>query len=498
MKFENLSFGAPAAERDIGIGLLDYFYETNAFNRIQARQKVIVLGNRGSGKSAIFKVFADKERKSGTIVIELKPEDYSYEMFSTVLSKEHEGSWAKIGAYTAAWKYLLLVLTMKELVRKKPTLKRDAAEKIHVYLRDNHKMEQKNPLDFLLSYLKRIEKVKLGKIDIGFKANDLGTLYKIEELAPLIPSIKELCGIYKVVILIDELDKGWDASEDAKAFVGGLFQACMSINEITERLTVYMSLRQEIYDDIPALFDDAQKYRDVMEIVEWDESTLLSMISKRIQFGLSDKFESAEKAWNSVFSEIIQYRGAKSFNYMVDRTLYRPREMILFCSECIEHIQKYGDKDQYGHNFPINYDVISNAEVSYSDKRIKDVAAEYKFQYPGLLSLFDVFRGKTYSLEYEELWEICAEISQAKLRLADEAKIWTSGQDPDYIIHALWRIGFIKAYSVGGLKAVRRRGSSYIGSYQVPHMNLQNITRFQIHPMFRAYLGLKESKSRNA
>src|ERR1700676_1201257 len=112
-----LRFGAPAAERDIGIGLVDYFFESEAYQRMVARQKMIVLGNRGTGKSAIFKVFAERARRHGTQVLELRPEDYSYELFSSLLKSERQGSWAKQGAFSAAWKYLILVLVMKEITR---------------------------------------------------------------------------------------------------------------------------------------------------------------------------------------------------------------------------------------------------------------------------------------------------------------------------------------------------------------------------------------------
>ena len=69
------------------------------------------------------------------------------------------------------------------------------------------------------------------------------------------------------MVLVDELDRGWDSSEDARAFVSGLFQACVSMNEVRPNLRVYVSLRQELYDDIPALYEDAQKYRDLLETI---------------------------------------------------------------------------------------------------------------------------------------------------------------------------------------------------------------------------------------
>ncbi len=155
-------FGAPAAERDISEGLSDYFVESGAFTRVSEGRKTVLLGNRGSGKSAIFKVLAERERNSATVVTELAPEDYSYEMLSSLMAREDQGSWAKLGAYAVAWKYLIYVLVMKGL-NERNLLKSSDGDAIRRYLRDHHAGEQKTPIAVLISYLKRVEGVKIAK-----------------------------------------------------------------------------------------------------------------------------------------------------------------------------------------------------------------------------------------------------------------------------------------------------------------------------------------------
>lgn len=306
---DGLSFGAPAAERDIDQGLAHYFVESSAFSRVAARQKTVVLGNRGTGKSAIFKVLAKRERDSGSVVIELAPEDYSYEMLNQVLASESQGSWAKLGAYAVAWKYLIWVLIMKGLNDAGQRLKRGEAADIYKYLRDTHEHMADNPIGALISYLKRMEGVKLGKIEASLKARELERLYRLEEIQGLLPAVQELCTRRKVVVLVDELDRGWDASEDARAFVAGLFQACMSINSLSDNLTVYMSLRQELYDSIPELYEDAQKFRDVIESIAWDEASLLALVSERIRYSQpSLKGIEDEAVWSAVFAGTLDYR----------------------------------------------------------------------------------------------------------------------------------------------------------------------------------------------
>lgn len=490
MDYSKLTFGAPAAERDISYGLKDYFVESEAFYRIQQGEKNIIIGNRGSGKSAIFKILADREKNNGTLVIELSPDDYSYEMLTRVMVQEKAGSWAKQGAYAAAWKYLIYILIMKTLTSKGSKLKTGPAARIYTFLRDNFKGQHDNPIGILISYLKRLEGIKVAGHGVTLKTQELQSLYKLEEISDLIPDIVEICKHSKVIVLIDELDRGWDASEDSKAFVAGLFQAAVTINQVSSNLRVLISLRRELYDNIPALYEDAQKFRDVIEVILWDETSLLQLAAKRIQHSLSGlKDKSVEECWNAVFVDTLDYRQAKSFNYMVDRTLYRPREIIQFCTDAASKAKDHN-------TWPINYSTLSKAELVYSEDRTKDIAAEYKFQYPGLLNIFDVFRGRSYTLSREELEMLCLTITTSGFAVGAASK-WVEGQMPDFLIDVLWRIGFLKAKTVGAVKALRRGGSSYLGPYQITNLNLHTINYFQVHPMFRTFLGLKETRERH-
>lgn len=484
----DLSFGAPAAERDIGQGLEEYFVATEAFNRVYLGSKAVVIGNRGTGKSAIFKILAQREKARQSRIVELAPEDYSYEMLSSTLAAESSGSWAKLGAYAVAWKHLILVEVMKQLAKAG----RAPGARITNYLRDNHRGIQQSPISALISYLKRMEGIKVGPYEASVKVRELDSLYKLDALRPLIPSIQEACGRQRVIVLVDELDRGWDASEDAKAFVAGLFQACISINDYTPNLRVCISLRQELYDGIPALYEDAQKYRDLIEVISWDESTLLKLAAGRIRYSLQSSTMDVmddEKCWNRVFAETLEYRKSKSFNYMIDRTLYRPRELIHLCTTVLETAYEHGQ------SMPFDYQAVSEAETVYSEERAKDIAAEYRHQYPGLLSVFETFRGAVHTLDREELETHCLELSVGDRRVGGSAE-WIRDQDPESIVEVLWRIGFLRAQAVGGVKARRRSGSSYLGPHQVANLNLQNLNRFQVHPMFRAYLGTRELKGR--
>jgi hypothetical protein len=164
-----------------------------------------------------------------------------------------------------------------------------------------------------------------------------------------------------------------------------------------------------------------------------------------------------------------------------------PREIIQFCIDAVQEATE--DKIPE----PIDYAVLTGAEFRYSQQRTQDIAAEYRFQYPGLMSIFDVFRGRSYSFTKEELELLCLSISTGEFKLDKEAS-WAMNQDPEMLIDALWRMGFLRAQAVGGIKAQRRSGSSYVGPHQISNLNLRNVPRFQVHGMFRAFLAMKEGR----
>jgi len=492
-----IELGSPAAERDEE--LQDYFIESEAFRRLANGNKRIVIGNRGAGKSAIFQYIARTEKSNPrTSIIELVPENYSYELLRETMVAEREGAWQKQSAYAAAWKYLLYILVMKAVVKKggKPSGK-SALGRISKYLRDNHAGAQNDRLSALISYLKRLEGVKLGKFEGSIKTRELQKLYKLEELDRLMPDLREVLDDQRVIILVDELDKGWDESEDAKAFVAGLFQACQSLNAVSANMRLYMSLRQELYENIPALYEDAQKMRDLIETVRWEEAGLKRLVARRIRHsllrgshgsveGVLDRL-SDDDLWKELFAETLAYRNNNSFNYLIDRTLYRPREIIQFCTQAIEQAN-------YDSQFvPIDYDTIVSAEHVYSEERAQDIAAEYRFQYSDLLVVFEEFRGETYTFDRDDLEGLCLEII-TKDRPAGLNLDWLEGYGPEELIDVLWRVGFLKARAVGGIKGRSRSGSKWLGQYQASSLNLPNIMQFQVHPMFRSWLSMREPK----
>jgi hypothetical protein len=274
------------------------------------------------------------------------------------------------------------------------------------------------------------------------------------------------------------LDKGWDASEDAKAFVGGLFQATISINQLSNNFTVIVSLRKELYDNIPALYEDFQKYNDMFEVLEWNNKSLLKLITKRISHSLPEIGNLKQTDyWHTIFKEQVCHKD--SFEYIVERTLYRPREIIQFCIESRERaIEIKANK--------IDTNSVVTSEIKYSEKRTKDIAIEYKTQYPDLIHIFEAFRGSFYIMERRELEDLCAKIISGEIKTKDIT--WLENQSEEFLITVLWQIGFLKIFTKCYYNG--RQVEGYFGCHQIGQSNIGNVNSFKIHPMFRMYLGI--------
>jgi hypothetical protein len=133
--------------------------------------------------------------------------------------------------------------------------------------------------------------------------------------------------------------------------------------------------------------------------------------------------------------------------------------------------------------------VIAAAELDYSRDRTHDVAAEQRFSYPDLLTVFEAFRGLPDTIERADLEYVALEVISGEVVVGERARTWLAHHDEDALIEALWRIGFLEAevagHRLGGTQ------SSYVPHHRAANLTIRNVRRFRIHPMFRSYLGIR-------
>ena len=112
-----MTLGSSIAEnelRDLG----NYYIEKDEFRRAQQGEVQVVVGRKGSGKTALFARLRDRLRRNQQrIVLDLQPQGYQLLKFKEkVLTLMQEGT--KEHTVTAFWEYLLLLEVAYKLLEK--------------------------------------------------------------------------------------------------------------------------------------------------------------------------------------------------------------------------------------------------------------------------------------------------------------------------------------------------------------------------------------------
>jgi hypothetical protein len=114
---EQLSFGASAAENEFR-ELAGYYLETDQFQRALRGEVRLVVGRKGSGKTAIFVQVRDRVREERqNIVVDLRPDGYQLLKFKEMVLR-YLGQGSLQHTITAFWEYLLLLEICYKLLEK--------------------------------------------------------------------------------------------------------------------------------------------------------------------------------------------------------------------------------------------------------------------------------------------------------------------------------------------------------------------------------------------
>jgi len=162
--FKHFNLGSDVAEQDQG--LLHYFISTPAYRRVMSKEKSVIIGPKGSGKSAILRCLSEKQGAGYCVVI-------TPEVFATsVLSQFVEGGsnvWGEDEAFVSTWIFTILIEVLKRVSSNPKGIKAKDLRQIRTFLSDNAQYEEVDLFTRFISYLKKIEGVKLGNYEITLK-----------------------------------------------------------------------------------------------------------------------------------------------------------------------------------------------------------------------------------------------------------------------------------------------------------------------------------------
>jgi hypothetical protein len=391
-----LGIGDGVAERENFDGS-NTFVEIEAYIKATQRQKAVVVGRKGTGKSEMFlRIQENLKSDKNNYNIVIKPD--SDELLSNVeLSNLYDTPRSKKAFLMTVWQYVIFSKIFKQIFENSENL--GLTEKECVAINNYH---EENEEIFSLNFYGMILYIA-GKYADQNIVQDPSLLDKIKRrINPMIVIINnyfEKRKYQKITILADNLDKGWEATSDLdiqSLMLISLMDYVDTLNsQYKNKVSIYsiIFLRKDIYQYILRNVREPDKMViDVIEI-QWDSFPVLlkNVIDKRM-LSVLGMDSNVEKIWKDYFN----VSGTDHpFEKIRSQIVNRPRDAIYFISKLFESAANNNQLKVIDKDFAYALDAYSKylhsnliAELKAEFPMIEDILMALQRVYTGLLSQF--------------------------------------------------------------------------------------------------------------
>lgn len=290
-----------------------------------------------------------------------------------------------------------------------------------------------------------------------------------------------------IILAFDQLDLAYSI-EDNKYIekLIGLLLTTYSFHYKYKNVKVIVFLRSDIFANIA--FQDKNKITDnLVEFLDWDSEkesglSLKKLVTKRIKNALELNGEIFDECWNAVFDTNKIGKNQFKWNYIIDRTFLRPRDIIKFMNLSINQAQKRLENNPKGDLRVINED-INAIRDDYSTYLYGELQDEISGKYP----------------DYEKYLEILREIHVLAFtkeefddKFNEMKKRYNFIETSNIVMERLYEFSIIGFYKPGG---GGYGGSEYRFQYTSEHQKFNpNASKFKVHLGFKEYLELIENR----
>ncbi|NMD00583.1 MAG: hypothetical protein GYA62_12815 [Bacteroidales bacterium] len=466
-------FGADAAEDDPN--LKEYFLETPTWQKVLSGQTQFVLGRKGSGKSAIFKMLKDSNM-ADTTVLPITPQKFALDVLNSFTSKYPASPFNKEIAYATAWKYSIMIDLLLSIENTTDNLKMGSEASVHNWLKKHVELDS-DIITRTVAFLEKwmIEKVALSQLSLEIKTGNKRGPIVGHDIDETIPQVEKILKTQKFTIAIDNLDEGWINKEDSRSYLVGLILAAKELTRLNN-LNVVIFMRTDMFKILETSYQHMDKFRQSIDYITWNAASLAQLINLRIKRYYNLKNVSNIESWNRLFPLKME-NNFDTYKHIVERTFLRPREIIQFCRHTVDIASKYL------HHKVIQKD-IRMAETQYSEWKFNDLSGEYSAYYDNIDKLLECYRREKIDFDNNELeseTKKAIEVSNFKSKDNDSNKITVSN-----IISLLYQMGFIRAIFYSGKNKI------YKSSSTDPYLLCSTIHNWEIHPAFRSKIIIKK------
>lgn len=181
-------------------------------------------------------------------------------------------------------------------------------------------------------------------------------------------------------VSIDRLDENWINDEFRYQLIRALLETVRDFNHSIENVKILAAIREDLLDRVfrftrsPGYQEE--KYTSMYLTLSWRRPNLESLLDLRVNQIIREQYTSEPVKLRDLFPSTINR--IDPLSYFLDRTMYRPRDAIMFFNECIKAAEGKAKFTQSS---------IAQAEPIYSQNRLRALADEWSVDYPNLIEL---------------------------------------------------------------------------------------------------------------
>ncbi len=214
----------------------------------------------------------------------------------------------------------------------------------------------------------------------------------------------------------------------------------------------------------------------------------MKVVDNRINRLIKKRYEGGIISWDDIL--VSKIGRISTDEYLISRTMYRPRDVISFLNECIGKSSGFSS---------ITASRIRDAESHYSDVRYRALGDEWIADYPNLLGSLKILKKRPARFRFseitpKELDDLTVEILSSSVReiclIEDIFHRYFEGNLP--YLETL--IGLLKIFYKVGVLGIREQSRGVSWAFKEDHMihdsQITGNEHVEICPMFYRVLGI--------
>lgn len=338
------------------------------------------------------------------------------------------------------------------------------------------------------------------KSEIKSLANSAVNQIQIQKLNEIIDTLEEEAfndNQKAYHILIDRLDENWAETETRCRFIRALIEEIKSFRKL-KQVKIIAAIRQDLLEIVLDKTRDAgfqqEKYEAYFLYIKWNKEDLKKLLERRVSKVYEHQYTKHNVTFEDIFPKPKQ--GQAAIDFLIERTLLRPRDIIQFANECFLQSE----------SMPyITWRKMTAAEHIYSTKRLKSLLEEWAEYYPSLKYSIELLieMPSTFTrsqIDSQKLIDLSAELynldddsCDSCVRVAKNLYDKPTNSQSDFVSQLIMCF-----YAIGLIGIKTSATSTFLWSYldqsNISKSEAKRANQMKVHKMYRLALNIRDNR----